>query len=192
MAVPGIQIRVGEDTTGPALERLIRVAGDPSAIMSAIAGFMVTASQQHIERETGPGGKWPRLSPRTANKRLGRSNRRRGYDHMLRVTGRLYSSITGDSGPDFAVVGTNLDYAAAQQLGAKIQMPDRRQDIHLSTGKGRRRFVRKAAKRKETRNVAVGAHTITIPARPFLYLTETEMTEILAIAAEGLELEGAQ
>lgn len=187
MAVDGIQIRVSDADVLGTLDRVDRVAQNPSAIMSEIAGYLVTSTQRHIERETGPYGKWPKLSPRTAAKRIGR--RRRGYDHMLRVSNRLYSSITGDSGPAFAAVGTNLPYAAIQQLGGTIDMPAREQDIHLSTGRGRRRFVRSAAKRKETRRVSVAAHQVVVPARPYLYIDDVDREEIERIAADGIRRE---
>jgi phage virion morphogenesis protein len=187
MAGAGIQIRVNDEEVLSGLAAVDRVADDPSAIMAEIAAFMVTATQRHIEQERGPDGPWPRLSPRTANRRIG--NRRRGHDNILRVSGRLYQSITEDSGRDYAAAGTNLVYGPAHQLGATIQMPGREQDIHLSTGRGRRRFVKRRLKRKETRRVTVGAHTITIPPRPYLYLNEADRAEILDIAADGIRRE---
>ncbi|QDY99064.1 phage virion morphogenesis protein [Nitratireductor mangrovi] len=183
----GAQIRVDDREVLAAIDRVMRVADNPAAIMADIEGYLVFSTQRHIETERGPDGPWPRLSPRTAAKRIGR--RRRGYDHMLRVTNRLYSSITGDSGSDFAAVGTNLVYAGVHQFGATIDMPGREQDIHLSTGRGRRRFVRSAAKRKETRRVTVAPHQVTIPARPFLYIDDTDRAEIERIAADGLRRE---
>lgn len=188
MAVEGIQIRVSSDTVSATLDRIDRVTANPGAIMSAIAGYMVTTTQRHFEMESGPAGKWTPLSPRTAAKRIGR--RRRGKENMLRVTNRLYSSIVGEATATEAAVGTNAIQAAIQHFGGTIQMPAREQDIHLSTGKGRKRFVKASAKRKESRRVQVGAHTITIPARPFLYLDEADFAEIERIAADGFRAEG--
>lgn len=184
MAVEGIRIRVTEDTISDGLAALGRRAADLSRAMSAIAAYMLTATQRHFETETGPDGKWPRLKPRTAARRIGR--RRRGTANILRVTNRLYSSVTPDSGPDFAAVGTNLVYAAIHQFGGTIERQARQQDVNLSLGKGRRRFVKAGTRRKETRRVQLGAHSITIPARPYLYLTEGDMAEILDIVAEEI------
>lgn len=188
MAVDGIQIRVTSATVSATLDRIDRVAANPGAIMSAIAAYMVTTTQRHFETERGPDGKWPALSPRTAAQRIGR--RRRGTENMLRVSNRLYSSITGEATATEAVVGTNAIQAAIQHFGGAIKMSEREQTIHLSTGKGRRRFVKASAKRKESRRVQVGAHTITIPARPFLYLDEADFAEIERIAADGFRAEG--
>lgn len=183
----GVQIRVDDRQAIETIDRVVRVAENPAAIMADIEAYLVFSTQRHIETERGPDGPWPRLSPRTANKRIGR--RRRGYDHMLRVSNRLYSSITGDSGADFAAVGTNVIYGGVHQFGAVIDMPERQQDVHLSTGRGRRRFVSAARKRKETRRVSIGAHQVSIPARPFLYLDETDRAEIERIAEDGLRRE---
>lgn len=187
MATEGIQIRVFDQAVLDTLASVDRVAVAPEAIMSAIAAYLVTSTQRHFERETGPDGKWRPLSPRTAAKRIGR--RRRGTANILRVTNRLYSSITGEATATEAVVGTNLVYAAIQQLGGDIQMGERQQAINLSTGKGRKRFVKASAKRKETRNVTVGAHTVVIPARPYLYLDDEDRAEILRIAEDGFRAE---
>jgi len=185
--VDGIRISVTDDQVMATLDRIDRVAQQPGDIMAAIAAHMVMSTQRHFETETGPSSKWAPLSPRTANKRIGR--RRRGTANMLRVSNRLYSSITGESTEKEATVGTNVLYAAIHQFGGEIQKAARSQDIHLSTGKGRKRFVRASAKRKRSMTVQVGAHTITIPARPFLYLDESDFREIEAIAAEGFRRE---
>ena len=187
MAAEGITLRVVDRDILATLASVERVAEHPGAIMASIAAYMVTAGQRHIETETGPDGKWQPLSPRTAAKRVGR--RRRGTANMLRVTNRLYSSITGQSTETEAIAGTNVPYAAAQHLGVTIKMPEREQDIHLAIGNRGRRFVKASAKRKETRRVKVGAHEGTIPARPYLYLDDADRSEILEIAADGIRAE---
>lgn len=183
----GIRISVTDEAVQATLARLDRVAENPSAIMAGIAAYLVKSTQRHFETETGPEGKWKPLSPRTAALRIGR--RRRGTEDMLRVTNRLYSSITGEGTATEAVVGTNAIYAAIHQFGGTIKQAAREQEIHLSTRKGRKRFVKASAKRKASRRVQIGARSITIPARPFLYLNEADFAEIETIAAEGLRRE---
>lgn len=180
----GFRISLDSDAVLDQLDRIDAVAASPDMVMSAIAGAMVTAAQRHIETETGPDGRWPALSPRTVNARRGRSGRR-GPDNMLRVKGRLYASIVGESSATEAVVGTNAIQAAILQFGGTVKIPERQQDINLSLGKGRRRFVKASAKRKETRRVTVGAHGVTIPARPYIYLSEADVAGIVATAAEA-------
>jgi len=179
----GLTLRLDDLEVRRDLEQLVRRADNPEAAFHAIGAYMVTATQRRFERETGPDGQpWQRLSPRTAAKRIG--SRRRGYENILRVKARLYSSLAYEASADQVAIGTNVEYAAAQQLGAEIQMPAREQDINLSIGKGRRRFVRASAKRKETRRVSVGEHVIRIPARPYLGVDETDQAEIRRIVED--------
>lgn len=187
MAVEGIQIRVVDQEIGRTLDRIDRVAANPGAIMQDVAGYLVTATQRHFETETGSDGKWPRLSPRTAAKRIGR--RKRGFDNMLRVSNRLYSSIVGEATASEAMVGTNAVQAALQNFGGKVEIPAREQEIHLGRTNRGWRFTRASAKRKQTRQVSMKAHTVTIPAREFLYLTDADHAEITDIAAEGFRRE---
>lgn len=190
MAAEGIQLRLVDRDVLETLDRIERLAEKPAPIMSAIAGYMVTAVQHHFETETGPDGKWQPLAPRTAARRIGR--RQRGTANILRVSNRLYSSITGESSDTEAAVGSNLGYAAAQFLGATIKMPAREQDIHLGRTNRGRRFVKASAKRKETRRVQVGEHVITIPARQALYLNDDDRAEIVSIVEDGFRKEADQ
>lgn len=187
MAAEGIQIRVTSETISKTLDAIERVAENPLPIMRDISVYMVQRGQRHIETETGPDGKWPRLSPRTAAKRVGR--KLRGTGHILRVSGRLYSSITGEASATEAIAGSNAVYAAVQQLGGTVNIPERQQEIHLGKTNRGKRFVKASAKRKETRSVTIGAHTVTIPARGYLYLDEQDFAEIERIASDGFRRE---
>ncbi|RWB50840.1 phage virion morphogenesis protein [Mesorhizobium sp.] len=191
MATEGIQLRVVDQAVMATLDRIERLAENPASIMASIASFLVSRTQRHFETETGPDGKWKPLSPRTAARRTGR--RRRGKDHILRDTNRLYSSITGESSDTEAAVGTNLIYGAIHQLGGEVKIPAREQDIHLGRTNRGKRFVKASAKRKETKRVTIGAHTITIPARPYLYLNDEDEAEIREIVEDAFraEAEGA-
>lgn len=187
----GITLTVTRDDVDGTLDRVDRVARDPSPIMSEISGYLLTATQRHIQRERGPdGARWPSLSPRTAEKRVGR--RRRGYRTMLRVQGHLYDSISSDFGPDFAAAGTNLPQAALLHFGGEIEREARRQTIYQHYDERTDTFdPRFRTKRRSNfaRDVDVGAHTITVPARPYLYVDEEDAAEIERIAEEGFRRE---
>jgi len=179
----GIRIEVLDDAVTAALERLAEA--DRSKANDAIGAAIVASTQRRMERQTAPDGKaWARLSPRTAAKRV--SGRRRGYDNMLRVSNRLFSSLSHASDATSATVGTNLPYAAVQQLGGEIQQAARTQKIYQNynpkTG-DISRFVKRSRANLE-REVNVGAHTIKIPARPFLGLDADDRAEITAIYAD--------
>lgn len=183
----GVQIRVEDSEVNRTLDGIIRASENPAAIMAAVATQMLQDTRRHFEKETGPDGPWPRLSPRTADKRIGK--RRRGYDNMLRVSGRLYNSLIQESGADYALVGSNLPYAALQQQGGTIQMPARDQEIFQNYNARSDSFdprFRRRANSNFARTVKVGAHTITVPARPYLYLDEADRAAIEAAATDAL------
>jgi phage gpG-like protein len=187
----GIKLVLDDQVVLDRLAQLSRAAENPAAAFEAIGAYLVTATQRRFERETGPDGqKWQRLSPRTANRRVGRSQR--GYEHMLRVKNRLYSSIVYDASPERVEVGTGIAYAAAQQLGATINIPAREQDIHLGDTNRGKRFVKASRKRKQTQRLKIGAHTITIPARPYLGVDTADQAEILAIVEDFLRTEAGE
>jgi phage gpG-like protein len=77
-------------------------AEDLSEPMSVIAESLVTAVQDKFE-QSGPG--WPDLAEST-------KQQRRGSEYQILVdTGVLSGSIAGESGKDFAEVGTSVEYA---------------------------------------------------------------------------------
>jgi phage virion morphogenesis protein len=183
----GIQLRVENAEVNRTLDSVSRASENPAGIMAAVAASMLQAMRRHFERETGPDGPWQRLSPRTADKRIGK--RRRGYENMLRVSGRLYSSLIQESGTDYALVGSNLPYAAIHQEGGTVKMPARDQEIYQNYDAKRDSFdprFRRRANSNFARTVKVGAHTITVPARPYLYLDEADRAEIEAVATDAL------
>lgn len=184
----GVRIQVDDETVLATLSAAQRVAANPASIMAAVAPELAKQTQRHIELERGPDGPWQRLSPRYARRRRGRDA------HILRDKGYLYKNLSADSGADYALVGSNLPYARIHQLGGTIDMPERQQTIYQSYDARRDRFSAKfRAKRKSNfaRDVQVGAHQVTIPARPYLYIDQTDRDEIERIAADVIRSEAA-
>lgn len=184
----GASIEIKDELT-PALTRLLEVVDDPAEIMSGVAGYLLTSTQQRFERETGPDGqKWRDLSPRTANARAGRGRGTRGYEHILRDTLRLYNSLTTRSDATSAAVGTNDIRASTHQFGATIEQPERSQKLSLKRIRGKKgvRFVRAGTKGATERDVTIGAHSITIPARPAFGINDADRDEIAEIITDGL------
>lgn len=191
MATEGIRIEIDAGEVDARLSDLAAQAENLQPLMDAIGAYMVQATQRRFERETGPDGqKWPRLSPRTAEKRIGGS--RRGYDHMLRVKTRLYSSIVYEADPGKVAIGSNMVYAAIQQLGGTVKIAEREQDIYQNYNAKTDTFdprFRKRAKSNFSRRVKVGAHTITIPARPYLGVDADDRAEIAALVNDHFGIE---
>ncbi|WP_425417327.1 phage virion morphogenesis protein [Oricola indica] len=180
------QIVIDDAEINAALDRVARAGVDTAPLMQRIEGIMLRGVQTRFETERAPdGAPWQRLSPRTASKRIGRGTR--GYNNILRVSGRLYSSISSESDERSAEVGTNLPYAAAHQDGATITQYAQSRTIRLRKVKGRVQFARKAHKRATEKRVTIGERTITIPARPYLGFSDEDRAEILAATESYFE-----
>lgn len=190
----GARITVTDENVLSTLDRIDRRAADASPIMAEISAYLVTSTQRHIERERGEDGqRWVGLSPRTAAKRVGR--RRRGYETMLRVSGRLYNSINADHGPTFAAAGTNLVQAALLHFGGEVKREARQQTIYQHYDAKTDTFdplFRQRGRSNFARDVDVGAHTIKVPARSYLYVDQDDAAEIERIAEDGFlrEIDG--
>lgn len=183
----GVRIVIDDDQIAAALSGLAARGSDLGAAMHAIGAAMLAKTQQRFQRQAGPDGNpWTPLRPRTAARRIGR--RRRGQDNILRVSNRLYSSLTYEATEAAVSVGSNAVYAAIHQLGGTIKAAARQQTINLVRRNGRTRFAKAGARGAVEREVSVGAHTITIPARPYLGVDEADRAEILAIIADHLEV----
>jgi len=185
MASKGITLVV-EDSSLLALDRIDAATDRRAEVLDAIGAYLLTATQRRFERETAPDGqRWQRLSPRTARRRI--NGRERGYNNILRVSRRLEQSIFHDVVDDQLMIGSNLPYAAIHQLGGEIEMPERQQTIFqhydAKTDTFDQRF-RTKRRSNFARDVTVSAHTITMPARPYLGIDDADRAEISEIIAE--------
>lgn len=187
-----IEIKIDAARVTAALERLAQGTVNPAPVMPVIAGIMHDAVMENFERGGRP--KWLGLKPATIAQK-----QKLGYgDKILIRRGRLYSSITQQSDSHSAVVGTNLKYAAIHQFGGTINRAAHSKETrHRTDAKGNLLttklfggkgliFAKKSHKRVLTRSVQVGAHTINIPARPFLALTEGDEEKIVRKVSDYL------
>lgn len=193
----GITYIIDAAAVQQALDSVAGAIAHPKGLMDALGGHFVFSAQRNIETETAPDGtKWPPLSPRTANKRIGRKGRR-GYAHMLRVTARLYQSLSYEATDTSVEWGSNVKYARIHQLGGTIDMPAREGHVTLKSirrkgGGVRSRFARRGAKGATERAINIRGHQIHIPARPYLGISAADEAAIPAIAAEYLRSEVAR
>ena len=191
--MPGVTFVLDDAEALGALDRLRRAAEHPRGGMEAIGAHFVFSSQRNIETETSPEGvRWPPLSPRTANKRIGKG--RRGYEHMLRVTTQLYRSIVYEATDASVEWGSNVEYARVHQLGGVIDMPAREGTVTLKSirrkgGGIRSRFARTGTRGATSRVVSIRAHQVRIPARPYLGISALDRDEVPLIVADYLRSE---
>lgn len=189
----GASIIVDDRELSERLARLAAASADLTPLTADIAGIVLGSTQRRFETEMGPdGARWKPFAPSTL-KRM--SARRRADPKLLRDRNRLYSSLTAFSDATSAEVGTNVIYAALQQFGGEVTIPERQQEstfVNVKTGAGRKadgsrfgstlRFARAStrARSKHTRSYTVPEHQITVPARAYLGIDETDRADILA------------
>ncbi|MEI7409276.1 phage virion morphogenesis protein [Pectobacterium aroidearum] len=148
-------------------------------LMREIAAAMHDAVEENFAQQGRPA--WAGWSPRYAKQRQG--------GKILQKRGRLAKSISEYSDNDSATVGTNVIYARIHQEGGTINIPARSQRAYYKQNKDGsvgNRFVKKSKSNFSQWNT-MGEYKITIPARPFLHLTESDVEGMENTAAEYLK-----
>ncbi len=156
-------IEINDRQVIDAFNRLQAASLDLSPAMQAIAGLLESRAAENFANQSGPLGKWPALKKDPRNKK-------RSSPQILVDTARLKNSITSQFGANSAVVGTNVVYAAIHQLGGDIQIAARSQQAYFKQAKDGsvgHRFVKKGQSNFAQWHTR-GAHTVHMPARPFL------------------------
>lgn len=199
-----IQIEANTRILTHALQGLAREVKDLRPALGHIGEAVKESTQNRIlAGGPGPDGQaWPALSPAYLLQKKGPG--------LLRESGQLLDSITWKVKGDQAVaIGSNKVYAAIHQFGGTIKKAARSGTLRLRTdAKGNLLrqgsvgrslpgpktalasqgavFARKAHKRFVERHFTTGAHTATVPARPFLGLSGQDETRVLEIIREHL------
>lgn len=166
----GFSIQIDDRALQAALRDLQLRLADLRPAMAGIGQALVTATDLDFRAQQDPWGKaWTRLSASTLRRR--RKGRGRGGDKILRDSGRLANSISYRAGKDSVAVGTNVVYAAIHQFGGTIARAARTGTVYFRhnkrTGTVGNKFVRRS-RSNFAQDVNIGAHSISIPPRPFL------------------------
>lgn len=183
--MPGASIIISDETS-PVLARLAVAVTHPGQLTSAIAAYLLTSTQRRFEKEAGPDGvKWLPLAKRTTLKKV--RGKPRGSLNMLRVSTRLYQSLTTASDDTSAEVGSNVVYAGVHQFGGEITQYARSQRATFKKVRNQYRFAKAGSKRGIERNITIGEHSVRIPARPYLGFSPADVAEIEVIGRDFLE-----
>jgi phage gpG-like protein len=144
---------------------------------------MLLSTSTNFRTETDPEGRpWTPLRPATVR---ARTRKKQLPLTILRsnTRGKAGSSLAGSvnrqASDDELRIGSPVAYAAIHQLGGTIQKPAG------SRWMAGRRFARRAGA-PDGKAVAIAAHAITIPARPFLGLSDADEAAILDEAERWL------
>lgn len=174
----GVSITLtGADAASAALRRAAAQARNARGLYDNIGASLVVSTQRRFETGTAPDGSpWP-----PSLRALAEGGK------TLVLSARLKNSVTHEADDRGVSVGTNVVYAAIHQLGGAIEQAARQQVIHFKRKRGGRvQFARANKKATFAQKVAIGARTITMPARPFLGIDADDEREIEAIAREWL------
>jgi len=173
------------------IARLQAAVNDLSPLMDEIGGHLCTEWALRFETKRGPDGKpWAALAARTIARRMKTKGKAAAND-ILVYSGDLADSLSHQANSDQVVIslgvrGNTVAYAATHQFGAVIRMRERTQNIYRKVDKHgnlKRGFV-KRKKSNFSQEVKVGAHTITIPARPVLGVSAEDRLAINKIVEE--------
>lgn len=172
----GVRIELtGTEKSLAALAAYASRAENARGMWENIGASLVTSATRRFETGIGPDGSpWP-----PSIRALAEGGK------TLVLSARLMRSNTYIATDRGVEVGTNVVYAAIHQLGGEIHIPARNQQIHFKTNKrtGRTRFS-KAKRATSSQTVSIGAHTVTMPARPWLGIDDNDGREVIRIAEE--------
>ncbi|MDD1534564.1 MULTISPECIES: phage virion morphogenesis protein [unclassified Bradyrhizobium] len=163
------------------LSALIARVASPRPMYQDIGLALVTSTHERWQRSVAPtGSPWPPSLRVIAH-----------GGKTLILTSRLYRSITANASSSGVEVGTNVVYAAIHQFGGQIAKAARSAVLHFKTNKrtGISRFA-KPGKADRARKATIGAHTVRMPARPFLGLDQDDPETIRTIVERWLSDEG--
>ncbi len=158
-----ITIQLKDDQVNRLLSSVTKKLNDLTPLMRQIAGIMHDA----VEENFAQGGR-PKWKPSARALREG--------GKTLQDTGRLAASITSRATGNQAMVGTNVVYAAIHQFGGKTSP-------HVIKPKTKKALFWPGARHPVK---SVNHPGSTIPARPFLSLTEDDWQEIREKSAKYL------
>lgn len=151
------------------LGKLINELENREPIMRELAAAMADAVEENFAREGRPEWMGWKSNAYWAKRRGGK---------ILQKSGRLAKSITQYSTNDEAVVGTNVKYARIHQEGGEINIAARSQQAYYrqhKDGSVGNQFVKKS-RSNFSKWHTIGEYKITMPARPFLHLTEDDIS----------------
>jgi phage virion morphogenesis protein len=194
MASVGIEISLeGDASIQAALEAVRRRGLRLHPVMGAIGVKLLNSTRERFETSTAPDGqKWKpvelaTLRRRKKNKKDKRPLIDRGY--------LKHKKLSHEVGANWVRVGSAAPYARIHQFGGTINQPAREGSVRLrqvsttsKTGKQytATQFAKAKHKRAEQRDVQIGAHTVVIPARPFLGASAADRGQITLVLIQHI------
>lgn len=177
-----ISVELQEATARQALRDLLARMENPRGFYKGVGDLLLASTSTRFETETGPDGKpWTPLKAATIR---ARTKKKQLPLTILRANTKgisgssLAGSINAVFSDDEVRVGSTKEYAAIHQLGGTIE---KQAGSRYVVG---RRFAKRD--KEGGKDVAIKAHTITIPARPYIGISATDQEAILEQAEDFL------
>jgi phage virion morphogenesis protein len=178
----------GLEGLGAALERMKALGQNPRPIWKAIGNKGESSTRLRFKNQVGPDGVSWKPSLRV---------QKNGGQTLIKST-ILLRSITHRADRSGAEWGSNIKYAAIHQFGGEIKRKEKSGVLRLRTDAGGRLlrqkdysnlsvFAKHTHKRVTERSYSMGAHTIHMPARPFLGVNAEDGREMLALAIQEID-----
>lgn len=183
------EVSVQDETVQKKLDELLDRMDNRRGFFVNVGEQLLNSAKTNFEKEAGPDGiPWQRLLPKTIQRR-----EEKGLTpiRVLRARGRLAGTINYLPSDDNVRIGSPMEYAAIHQLGGEIEKPERTGTIYQhydpETDEFDQRF-RKKSQSTFAREVKFKAHSIRMPARPFIGVSKADETAIVEIAEDWLDL----
>lgn len=187
-----LQFELRDEAARRYLQGMIDRMDNRRRLLKSIGDRLLNSTSLNFREERGPDGRpWTPLAARTVKARI-RKDQTPLTILRSNSKGRIGSSLAGSINRvydnDEVRVGSAKETAAIHQLGGTISKPARTAKIYRmkdEDGRVGRRFVKKE-KANHVTEVTIPAHSITIPARPFLGVSEADQQGIIEDAEDWL------
>lgn len=181
----GARIEITKDTARPALQRAIaQMQGEGRELMlSDIGEYLLRSTRERAAKQVDPNGvPWQPLSKPY---KKWKDKKRPGVPILKFDFHMLGDQLSYQVHDDVLLVGTNAPYGASHQFGATVHHAPRSTLVSFKKhGKGKRFASQKDADSESWHGVR--GYDVTLPARPWLGLSDQDHVEVLAIASDHL------
>lgn len=188
LPIPGVSMDIQPGQVAGldgALARLDQLGRSPRRLWQAVGAYGEASTRLRFRNQVGPDG-----TPWKPSKRV-----RKGGGKTLVLSARLLRSFSHQVRADGVSWGTNVVYARIHQEGGEIQRAAYSSWARLRTDASGTLLRQKSAdnlavfakathKRVRVQRYTVDAHTIKMPARPFLGVNAADAAEIMRLATD--------
>lgn len=163
----------------------------PKPMLDKMGEALLDFHRQRFKDQESPSGEaWQELSRRY------KKRKKRNKDKILVLDGTLRNTLRWQIRGNEMLFGTDRPYGAIHQFGGTIEIAARSQQAYYREVRGEKikgQFVRKVKNQFVSKRRAnysewhtIGAYSITMPARPWLGVSDTEKIRLVDIARNHL------